>query len=324
MRRLPSLLLCALLAAASFATLAQTAPAGPVTLIVPYPAGGPSDVTARIVGPAVARRLQTEVIVENIGGATGGIAIQKMLSAAADGRLLYQGSQNELIIPPMTVKSVRYQPTDLEIIHPITTTRLVLVIRKGLPVKDLAEFVAYTKSSPTPLSYGSPGVGSLYHLIPERMAKLTGTKYNHIPYKGTAPMMQDLIGDRLDFGVIAFTPSLIASVQAGHYRIIANMSRDKPKELASLPSASDIEAFKTVDYASNAGYFVRKGTPVALKTQLNRALGEAFDGAVATQLEADGRLVHRRMSLADAEAFYKTEIAKYERIIAETGFQPLD
>jgi tripartite-type tricarboxylate transporter receptor subunit TctC len=85
-----------------------------------------------------------------------------------------------------------------------------------------------------------------------------------------------------------------------------------------------VDVFKTVDYASTAGYFVRKGTPAAIKAQLNRALGEAFDGQVATSLEADGRLVHRRMSLADAEAFYRNEIAKYERIIAETGFKPLD
>lgn len=326
MRRFPAIIFSALLAIASCGAWGQTTElaTGPMSLVVPYPAGGPSDITARIVAPAIARTLQREVVVENIGGATGGIAIQKILNAPADGRLIYQGSQNELIIPPLTIKSVRYQPSDLEIVHPITTTRLVLVTRKGLPVQNLSEFVAHAKASGTPLSYGSPGVGSLYHLIPERMAKLSGVKYNHIPYKGTAPMMQDLIGDRLDFAVIAFTTTMLASVQAGHYRIIANMSSDKPKELASLPSVSDVEAFRTVDYASNAGYFVKKGTPVAIKSQLNRALGEAFDGAVATSLEADGRLVHRRMSLADSEAFYKAEIAKYERIIAETGFKPLD
>lgn len=315
---------------ASFALATQaqvTTIPGPVSLVVPYPAGGGSDVTARIVAGPISKELGAEVVVENVAGASGGIAIQKALAAPADGRLIYQGSQSELIIPPLTIKSVKHKPTDLEIVHPVTTTRLVLVVRKGLPAATLQDFVALARqrSASEPLSYGSSGIGSLYHLIPEAMGKLANVNFNHIPYKGAAPMMQDLIGDRVDFTVMAYSTTMIASVQAGHYRIIANISKDKPKELAQLPSVSDLDMFKTVDYASNAGYFVRKGTPIAIKLQLNKAIGGAMSTpAVYNALEADGRLVHRRMSLEDAEANYKAEIAKYERVIVQTGFQPLD
>jgi tripartite-type tricarboxylate transporter receptor subunit TctC len=294
---------------------------------VPSPAGGGSDVTARIVAGPIAKELGAEVVVENVAGASGGIAIQKVMAAPADGRIIYQGSQSELIIPPLTIKSVKHKPADLEIVHPITTTRLVLVVRKNLPANNLQEFVALARqrSASEPLSYGSSGIGSLYHLIPEAMAKLAHVTLNHIPYKGAAPMMQDLIGDRVDFTVMAYSTTMNASVQAGHYRIIANMSKDKPKELVQLPSISDLDMFKTVDYASNAGYFVRKGTPSAIKLQLNRAIGGAMSTpAVYNALEADGRLVHRRMSLEDAEAYYRSEVAKYERVITQTGFQPLD
>ncbi|MGE0798065.1 MAG: Bug family tripartite tricarboxylate transporter substrate binding protein [Lautropia sp.] len=322
-------LLAGLLAGAFALATPMPAPAqsGPVSLVVPYPAGGPSDVTARLVASAVAKTLGADVIVENVAGATGAIAIQKVIAAPADGRLLYQGSQNELIIPPLTVKSVRFTPDDLEIVYPITTTRLVLAVRSALPARTLEEFVALARqrAASAPLSYGSPGVGSLYHLIPERMARLAGAQFNHVPYKGTAPMMQDLIGDRIDFTVMAFSTALLPQLAAKQFRVIAHLSADKPAALRELPSVSELAVFKDVDYASNAGYFVRRGTPAAIKQRLNRALDQAVaGGTLAEALEADGRLVYRNRSIADAEAFYRAEVAKYRRIVAETGFQPLD
>lgn len=301
--------------------------AGPVSLVVPYPAGGASDITARIFSDPIGKELGVPVVVENIGGATGAIAVQKMLNAPADGRIVYQGSQNEVLLPPLTIRGTRYQPSDFEIVHPITTTRLVLVVRKGLPVHNLQEFVdlARSRGASAPLSYGSPGVGSLYHLVADSMGKLASARLNHIPYKGGAPLMQDLIGDRVDFTVMAFSTTMLASVQAGHYRIIANMSKDKPRDLAGLPSVSDLPVFKDVDYASNAAYYVRKGTPPAVRQLLNTAIGAVVASpAVVKALEADGRRVPPRMSIADAERFYQGEIARYRNVVQLTGFQPVD
>lgn len=155
----------------------QSAPptiTGPLSLVVPYPAGGASDITARIVSQPLGGQLDKTVVVENIGGATGSIAAQKILNGPANGRMLYQGSQNELILPALTIKRTRYQPDDFEIVHPVTTTRLVLVVRKGLPVNTLQEFIdlSRARSASDPLTYGSPGAGSLYHLISDAMAKL--------------------------------------------------------------------------------------------------------------------------------------------------------
>jgi len=300
---------------------------GPVSLVVPYPAGGPSDLTARVIAPPLSRVLGLSVVVENISGATGGIAVQKMLSGAADGRFLYQGSQNELILPPLTIRSVRYKTSDYEIVHPITTTRLVLVVRKGLPANTLEEFVALSRqrASSAPLNYGSPRIGSLYHLISDSIGKLAGAQYTHVPYKGAAPLTQDLIGDRLDFTVMAYSKAMMPSVQAGHYRIIANVTRDKPADLAHLPGVSDLPGFSSVDYASNAAYYVRKGTPAAIRAYLNDALGNALATAeVKGTLEADGRRVARKMTIEQAEAFYREEVRKYEEVIRLTGFQPLD
>lgn len=124
------------------------------------------------------------------------------------------------------------------------------------------------------------------------MAKLSGVQYTHVPYKGAAPMMQDLIGNRIDFTVMAFLMMMTQAIQSGQYRIIANMTKDAPKELANM--AQHRIGFRDVDYASNAAYYVRKGTPAAIRQKLNQALGEALTvGDVAPKLEADGRLVHR-------------------------------
>ncbi len=299
-------------------------PKSAYSLIVPYPAGGGSDITARLVAPAFARTLGGDVIVENIAGATGGIAIQKVMSGPSDGRWLYQGSQNELIIPPLTSSAVRFKPEDLVIVHPVTTTRLVLVVRKSLPVDSVDSFVklARERSAAEPLSYGSPGIGSLYHLIPERMARLIQSRFTHVPYKGAAPMMQDIIGERIDFTIMAWSTTMTAAMQANHYRVIANMSADKPPTLQQLPSVSEVGAFKTVDYASNAGYFVHKDTPAATKAALNRAIGSALASPdVIKALEADGRLVHRGLSLEQAAAMYRDELAKYQRIVKEIDFK---
>ena len=329
MRTLKTALAALLVGLSPFVAAQSPAPtiAGPLSLIVPYPAGGGSDITARIFAEPIGKELNAAVVVDNIGGATGGIAARKMLNAPADGRLFYQGSQNEVILPPLTIKSTSYQSSDFEIVHPITTTRLVLVVRKGLPVHSLRELMdlARARSATEPLSYGSPGIGSLYHLVPDSMGKLLSVRFNHIPYKGGAPLMQDLLGDRIDFTVMAFSTTMMPAVQAGHYRVIANMSKDKPRELAHLPSVSDVPVFKDVDFASNAAYYVRKGTPPDIRQRLNTAIGNAVASpGVIQALEGDGRRVPPRMSIADAEKFFQTEVAKYRTVVSLTGFQPMD
>lgn len=313
--------------ATSMAQTPKAAITGPVTLLVPYPAGGASDITARILAEPVGRELGGPVIVENLGGATGGVAVQKMLNAAADGRILYQGSQNELILPPLTVKGTRYDVSDFEIVHPITTTRLVLVVRKGLQANSLEELVALARarSESDPLTCGVPGVGSLYHLIPDRMAKQAGVKLNFIPYKGSAPLLQDLLGDRIDFTVMAYSTTMLPFVQEGRYRILANMSKDKPRELSHLPSISELAAFKDMDYASNAAYYVKRGTPMPVRQALNHVLAKVVEQpGVIQALEGDGRRVHKRASIAEAERFYKKEVATYQEVVRITGFKPID
>ena len=295
----------------------------PVHLMVPYPAGGPSDLSARILSEPIAEALGGQVVVENLGGATGTIAASRVLNTEADGRYFFQGTQNELIIPPLTNNAVRYTPDQFESVHPITVTHLVLLVRSDLPVNNVEEFLklAGSRDAKTSLSYGSVGVGSLYHLITDHLGKTLGIPFTHVPYKGTAPVVQDLASGQIDFSIMPFQASMLEMIKAGRYKAIAVLSKDKPAVLSHLPSITETPKLENFEYASNAGYFVKKGTPDDIKQKLNKAIAAALQTPeVIQKLEADGRNVSKPKSLEEAQAFYASEILKYKEMIRVTGY----
>ncbi|WP_353152487.1 tripartite tricarboxylate transporter substrate binding protein [Pollutimonas bauzanensis] len=305
--------------------IANSYPSTPVSMMVPYPAGGPSDVSARILSVPISKALGAQIVVENLGGATGTIAAAKVLNSKADGYIIFQGTQNELILPPLTNKAIRFQPEDFESLQPITVTPLVLLVRSELPVNTPAEFLelAAQKTSTNSLTYGTVGVGSLYHLITERIAKTAGVPLTHVPYKGTAPVVQDLSGGQIDFSIMPFQASMKEMAKSGRFKIIAVMSKNKPEILKDIPSITETAALKDFDYASYAGYFVKKGTPKDVSEKLNKAIGAALqDPDVIAKLEADGREVAKPMSLEQARTAYTVEVNKYKDIITTTGFKP--
>lgn len=308
--------------------LASNAPAsyaaGTTSIVVPYSAGGSSDGIARISAPYVAKALGSDVIVENIVGATGAIAIQRMLNADADGRLVFQGTAGEMIIPPLTNDAIKFKPQDVEAVHPITVSNLVLVVRKDLPVNSVEEFIALAKKSSAskPLTYGTPGVGSLYHLIIEAMGKNAESQYVHVPYKGAAPMLQDLIGDRIDFTVMTFIRSMPDAEKAGQYKILANMSTHKQPELKHLPTISEYPEFKDIDFRTGSTFVVKKGTPLEIKERLNKAIATAIsDEQLIAKLEAEGRQASAPMPLKEAAEYYDNEVKQFEKVIELTGFK---
>jgi tripartite-type tricarboxylate transporter receptor subunit TctC len=159
--RFLSSVLCSL--AVASAAMAQTYPTKPVSLLVPYPAGGLSDVIARIVGPALSKKLGEAVIVENIDGASGGIAAQKVLNSPADGYLVMQGSPNELIFWPLANSAIKFKSEDFHLVQMIGSAQIAFLVRSDMPVKDVDSFLAYAKKSAQdgkPLSYASVGPGS--------------------------------------------------------------------------------------------------------------------------------------------------------------------
>lgn len=324
-RALLSAFVCSsLLLAPSLSAANDKYPSGSVTMMVPYPAGGPSDTIARSLSGPIGEQLETQVIVENVGGATGSIAANKVLSAKPDGGYFFQGTANELILPPLTNSAIRFKPDQFQSVHPITTSNLVLLVKQDLPVKSIDDFIKLAKerASTAPLTYGTVGVGSLYHLVTERISKTIDAPLIHAPYRGTAPAMQDLAGGQIDFTIMAFSKTMKEMEKDGRYRIIAVLSKEKPEILQEYPSLSDNKMFKGFEYTTGSAYFVKTGTPEYIIDKLNKAIAQAVqDPSAIKLLEGDGRVVSKPKTPAEAKAAYLSEIKMYEEIIKVTGFK---
>ena len=236
--------LCALagLLAVGTAALAQAWPTKPVNLMVPYPAGGPSDAIARIMNTPLGKELGQQVLVENLGGVAGALAAQKVLSAPADGQYIFQGSPNEVILSPLANAAVKLKAEDFRLVHPVADAVMVFVTRKDLPVSSVDELIALArKSADKPLTYGSVGIGSLYHLILEQAQAQTRVQLNHVPYKGNAPLLQDIAGGQVDFAVLVYSAAMgaLAGVKVSPDGRVVSEAEWNAKVDEWLPSGSD-------------------------------------------------------------------------------------
>ena len=314
----------ACLAVACSATWAQGYPTKPVTLMVPYPAGGPSDASARIFATPLGKELGQQIIVENLGGVSGALAAQKVLGAPADGYYIFQGTANELILSPLANAAVKLKAEDFRLVHPQIEAVMVFVTRADLGVKSVDELVALAKkSADKPLTFGSVGIGSLYHLILEEVQQTAGIKLQHVPYKGNAPLLTDLGGGQVDFAVLAYSAAMGALADQGKLKVIGQLGLKRSELLKNVPTAEEGQSLKGLDYKIWGGFFVRKDTPEAVVQRLHAAIGKTVvDPTVRSQLAAQTQLAAAPMSLADAAKFYAAETARYRAIAKKINLQP--
>lgn len=320
---------CALLAGLLMpagAALAQAAayPSKPVNLMVPYPAGGPSDAVARIFNVPVGKELGQQVLVENLGGVSGALGAQKVLAAPADGYYLFQGSPNEVILSPLANASVKLKAEDFRLVHPIIDAVMVVITRKDLGAANVDELLALARrQGEQPLSYGSVGLGSLYHLIVEDMQQRTGAKFSHIPYKGNAPVLQDIGGGQLDFAVLVYSAAMGALADQGRLKVIAQLGATRSPLLPNVPTVAEGKELKDFSYRQWAGFMVPRTTPEPVVQRLHRAITASLrDEAVRSQLAAQTMSASPAVSLAEAAKFYEAETARYRAIARRINLQP--
>lgn len=309
---------------AAGAALAQSYPAKPVNLMVPYPAGGPSDAIARIMNTAVGKELGQQVLVDNLGGVSGALAAQKVLAAPADGYYLFQGSPNEVILAPLANAAVKLKAEDFRVVHPVADAVIVFVTRKDLPVSNVDELIALArKSADKPLTYGSVGIGSLYHLILENVQATTGVKLAHIPYKGNAPLLQDLGGGQVDFAVLVYSAAMGGLADQGKLKVIGQLGAQRSELLKNLPSVSEGQALKNFSYKTWTAFMVPKNTPEDVVVRLHGAIGKALQNPeVRAQLAAQTQVASPPMSLAESARFFEAETARYRAIARQINLQP--
>jgi tripartite-type tricarboxylate transporter receptor subunit TctC len=303
----------------------QTFPVKPVTLMVPYPAGGVSDVIARSLNNVLAKHLGQPVIVENLGGASGGIAAQKVLNSPPDGHVIFQGSPNELILAPLSNAAVKYKPEDFRLVQMITINPLVMLARKDLPAANGDELVAYARKSASegkPMTFASVGPGSLYHLLGEHMAKVTGIPMTHIPYKGGAPAVQDLLGGQVDIFMTPYGKGQVQMVEEGKLKAAAVLSAERQDLFKQVPALNESKALKGFVFETWAGFFVHKDTPEPVVQALHKALGEvANDSTVRSALEAQAMIVPRPQPLAALGKIYADNTNRYQTMAKSMRLQ---
>ena len=319
-----SLALAAGLLFSAGTALAQGYPLKPVNLMVPYPAGGPSDAIARIFNQPLGRELGQQVLVENLGGVSGALAAQKVLTAPSDGHYVFQGSPNEVILAPLANAAVKLKTEDFRLVHPVADAVMVFVTRKDLPVNSVDELIALArKSADKPLTYGSVGIGSLYHLILENVQAQTGIKLAHVPYKGNAPLLQDIGGGQVDFAVLVYSAAMGALADQGRLKVVGQLGAQRSELLKNVPTAGESQALKNFSYKIWTGYMVPKNTPEDVVVRLHAAIGKSLrDPAVLTQLAAQTQHPSAPMTLAESTRFFEAETARYRAIARQIQLQP--
>ncbi len=329
-KKFPSLLaLCATALSALIATafaapaLAQSTPAGKtVSIISPFPPGGISDVIARVAAPMLAKSTGQTVIVENITGVSGTLAANRMFSAT-DGTQIMLVSPSETLMPPLLYSSVKWKSEDFRLLVNGPSVPLGLLVRANLPVKNVEELIAYAKNPANkPLSYASFGNGSIPHMAAEHFSRLTGVQMIHIPYRGGAPVTQDLIGGQVDVSFFPVAGAAVQLVETGRVKHLGYAyGKDLPTHAkhARLTNHPMLKDFVHVAWQSVA---VPKATPAPVVDALAKEFATIFNSPEMKELAAkSGSVIPETAPLAQIDAAYIAEIARARALARAIGIQ---
>jgi tripartite-type tricarboxylate transporter receptor subunit TctC len=261
---------------APLAASAQDWPTRAVTMVVPYAAGGPIDTLARILAARLSEILGQQVVIENIPGAGGMTGSSRVAKAMPDGyTVLLSGSAVLAINQSLYKKPLYNAVTDFEHVALFSDSARVVIARKDLPANTLAEFVAYAKANQAKMQYGSAGAGSGMHVCAVLLDAAMGTRITHVPYRGSAPAMQDLIGGRIDF-VAEQISTALPQIQSNTVKAIATLGLERAPGLEQLPTAQE-QGLSGLDCGSWASLSFPKGTPDEIVRHLAKAVNEAVE-----------------------------------------------
>src|SRR6476661_2361657 len=264
-----------LLLAVTGAAQAQPYPSKPLTMIIPFAAGGPTDVLGRVMAQRMSEILGQQVVVENVGGAGGMTGSKRVADAAPDGYTFVLGTVGTHAQSQTMYKKPLYNSgTDFTPVALIAEVPIALITRKDLPVSNLKEFITYAKANQSKMQYGSAGAGSATHLGCVLLNYLIGVDITHVPYRGTGPAMQDLQGGRIDY-LCEIISTIKSQLDGGTIKGIAMLDKKRSPALPNLATAEEQGTKDLVAYTWNA-IFLPKGAPDAIVKKLNGAMLEAM------------------------------------------------
>jgi tripartite-type tricarboxylate transporter receptor subunit TctC len=299
--------------------LADEFPAKPIRLIVPFPAGGPNDIIARVIGQRMSELIKQPVLIDNRGGQGGVLGTDAVAKAAPDGYTIAISSAGALAISPSMEKVAYDTLNDLAPVTLVATVPEMLVVAPDVPAHDIGELIALAKQKPGQLNFASSGPGSLPHLAGELLKLTAGIDIVHVPYRGAAPAVNDLLGQQVQMAFLDL-PVLLPQVKAGALRPIAVGSE------ARAPTAPDVPTTAEAGYAALRienwyGMVAPKGTPEAVIARLNRITTEAMaDPAVKDKLASQGAALVGD-SPEHFRNFIAAEIARWAGVIKDAGVE---
>ena len=302
---------CAAIAGAS----AQDFPTRPIKMVVPFAPGGSTDIIARLVAQQMTKDLGQSVIVENVGGAAGALGTMQVKNAQPDGYTLAVATVSTMIVHPAARAKPQYTLDDFIPITNMASMPNVITVNPKFPAKDLKELIAVLRKSPDKYSYASSGVGSINHMLGESFQAYSGTKITHVPYKGSGPAMQDVMGGQVDILFDQF-PSSKGHIDSGKLKAIGAIS---PQKIPGYPNVMTMEEAGMKGFVDEAWYGILapKGTPPQVVAKLTDALKKALANPdVRKRLEEVGA---RPVSSTPQEfaAQVKSEIEKMKKIVKE-------
>ena len=302
-------------------THAQSWPTRPITMVVPFAAGGPMDVVGRIMATGLGEQLGQQVIVENVGGGGGMTGSARVAKAAPDGYQFGLGNVGTHAVSQSLSKNPPYSVTaDFAPVALFADLSLVLVTRKDLPANNLQEFIAYAKANQDKMQFASASAGSATHLGCALLNAAIGVNVTHIPYRGGGPAMQDLVAGRIDY-ICIDTPGVISLIESGQIKALAVLSGSRTASLPNVPTAQE-QGLANFEAANWAAFFLPKATPAPIVARLQAASAAALGSdAVQKRMKEIGvdPVAPERRSSDYLGKFVAAEIAKWAGPVKASG-----
>lgn len=318
-RTLYALVIAAGMLACGAVSAAQSYPAKPVRVIIPYPPGEAPDIIARLISPIMSERMGQQFVVENRAGASGQIGMQLLKDAPNDGYTIGVGQGGNLVVAPHTYKKLPYDPLkDFVPVALNATNYLAVVANPNQPFKNTAEMVAWAKANPGRLSMATNGEGGFPHLAFELFAKMADFKFLHVPYKGASQIATDVIAGQVQLGIGSYT-GLLPHIQSGRVRLIGVTNPVKVPGKPELPLLAD--AAPGYDMRGWFGYVAPAGTPRDIAHRLNAEINRAMQQPDVTAKLTTAGLIIANETPEYFGTFLKSEYNKFGKLVKDIGLQ---
>ena len=297
---------------------AQAYPSKPVRLVVPFAPGGSSEIIARSVAHRLSENLGQQFVVENKPGGAGNVAMQEVARAEPDGYTLMLGHVGTLAMNPAMFKKLPYDTNkDFVPVSLIAVVPNIFVVNAGVPARDLKEFIALARAKAGSINYGSAGNGSAGHLAFEYLKMVTGIDVVHVPYKGTGPMLTDLIAGQTQ-ATSAGTPPLLPHIKSGKLRAIAVGTRERVSSLADVPTVSE-QGYPGFETSQWYGIIMPARTPEALVNRLSAEIAKASKSPEVMKRFQDDGTIAVGSSPAEFAEFIRKEQARWGEVVRKSG-----